>query len=89
MTLGEWRGGVSPPRSHRTGREPLSSSGSQYPAALHAEVASAQRRILAPDDPGEPLPRWAFGLGRKRLYLRRAHFLRWKSIRVLSYSADL
>jgi hypothetical protein len=29
---GEWRGGVSPPRSLRTGREPLSSSGSQYPA---------------------------------------------------------
>jgi hypothetical protein len=29
---GEWRGGVSPPRSLRTGREPLGSSGSQYPA---------------------------------------------------------
>jgi hypothetical protein len=24
--LGEWRGGVAPPRSHRTGREPLGSS---------------------------------------------------------------
>src|ERR1039458_6935732 len=31
---GEWRGGVSPPRSLRTGREPLSSSGSQYPAVF-------------------------------------------------------
>jgi hypothetical protein len=32
--LGEWRGGVSPPRSPRTGREPLGSSGSQYPAVF-------------------------------------------------------
>ena len=31
---GEWRGGVSPPRSPRTGREPLGSSGSQYPAVF-------------------------------------------------------
>jgi hypothetical protein len=31
---GEWRGGVSPPRSLRTGREPLSSSGSRYPAVF-------------------------------------------------------
>jgi len=29
---GEWRGGVSPPRSLRIGREPLGSSRSQYPA---------------------------------------------------------
>ena len=45
IDVGEWRGGVSPPRSHRTGREPLSSSGSQYPAALHAEAASARRAL--------------------------------------------
>src|SRR5664279_4561786 len=32
LTKGEWRGGISPPRSLRTGREPLGSSGSQYPA---------------------------------------------------------
>jgi hypothetical protein len=31
---GEWRGGISPPRSPRTGREPLGSSGSQYPAVF-------------------------------------------------------
>ena len=31
---GEWRGGVSPPRSLRTGREPVGSSGSQYPAVF-------------------------------------------------------
>jgi hypothetical protein len=27
-----WRGGISPPRSHRSGREPLGSSGSYRPA---------------------------------------------------------
>src|SRR5208282_4434437 len=45
VPMGEWRGGVSPPRSHRTGREPLSSSGSQYPAASHAEASSARRAL--------------------------------------------
>jgi len=29
---GEWRGGISPPRSLRTGREPLCSSGSHHRA---------------------------------------------------------
>ena len=42
MATVEWRGGVSPPRSLRTGREPLGSSGSQYPAVPHIEAASAR-----------------------------------------------
>ena len=41
----EWRGGISPPRSLRTGREPLSSSGSQHPAVSHGESASARRAL--------------------------------------------
>jgi hypothetical protein len=51
VTVGwvEWRGGVSPPRSLRTGREPLSSSGSQYPAVGHIEAAcgSSRHRLAA------------------------------------------
>jgi hypothetical protein len=41
----EWRGGISLPRSPRTGREPLSSSGSQHPAVPHIEAASARRAL--------------------------------------------
>jgi len=41
----EWRGGVSPPRSPRTGRESLNSSGSQYPVVRHIEAASARRAL--------------------------------------------
>jgi hypothetical protein len=41
----EWRGGVAPPRSPRTGREPLSSSGSQYSAVDRREAASARRAL--------------------------------------------
>jgi len=34
-----WRGGVSPPRSHRTGRESLPSSGSYRPAVTYGLVS--------------------------------------------------
>jgi len=81
--------GISPPRSPRTGRESLNSYGSRHPAVCHIEAASARELWVGPDDADEPLT-CGFGLCRKRLYLRRAHFLRWKSIRrKLSYSADL
>src|SRR6266850_3285926 len=36
---------TTPPRSPRTGREPLSSSGSQHPAVPHVEAASARRAL--------------------------------------------
>ena len=42
---GEWRGGVSPPRSLRTGREPLGSSGSRY-AAVGMIVQRRHRAVL-------------------------------------------
>jgi hypothetical protein len=35
--LVEWRGGIAPPRSPRTGREPLDSSGSCHPVALRRD----------------------------------------------------
>src|SRR5262245_16242011 len=38
VLLGEWRGGIAPPRSPRTGREPLDSSGSRHPVALRHDT---------------------------------------------------
>src|SRR5450755_467258 len=55
--LGEWRGGVSPPRSLRTGREPLGSSGSQYPAV----GLVVQQRCLGHVAP--PVTGWPPALG--------------------------
>jgi len=43
--LVEWRGGISPPRSPRTGRESLNSYGSRHPAVCHIEAASARRAL--------------------------------------------
>src|SRR5712664_2500749 len=55
--LGEWRGGVSPPRSLRTGREPLGSSGSQYPAVGIEKRPVREEPWVGPDDTSEPLTR--------------------------------
>src|ERR1017187_1258370 len=55
--LGEWRGGVSPPRSLRTGREPLGSSGSRYPAVCIKKRPVREKLWVIPDDRGEPLTR--------------------------------
>jgi hypothetical protein len=52
---GEWRGGVSPPRSLRTGREPLGSSGSQYPAVAIEKPPVREEPWSGPDDTSEPL----------------------------------
>src|SRR5713226_4443689 len=52
---GEWRGGVSPPRSLRTGREPLGSSGSQYPAVGIEKRPVREEPWVGPDDTSEPL----------------------------------
>jgi hypothetical protein len=63
---GEWRGGVSPPRSLRTGREPLGSSGSRYPAVRIEKRPVREELWVGHDDTGEPLPR-AFRLLLKAL----------------------
>src|SRR5712664_3580498 len=55
--LGEWRGGVSPPRSLRTGREPLGSSGSQYPAVGMEKRPVREELWTSLDNMGEPLAR--------------------------------
>src|SRR5882724_10855063 len=55
--LGEWRGGVSPPRSLRTGREPLGSSGSQYPTVGMEKRPVREELWVDLDDTGEPLTR--------------------------------
>ena len=54
---GEWRGGVSPPRSLRTGREPLGSSGSRYPAVRIEKRPVRKELWVHLDDTGEPLTR--------------------------------
>ena len=57
LISGEWRGGVSPPRSLRTGREPLGSSGSQYPA-----VGSVVQRLCL-GHAAPPVTGWPPALG--------------------------
>jgi hypothetical protein len=57
ITRGEWRGGVSPPRSLRTGREPLCSSGSQYPAVGMEKRPVREELWASLDNMGEPLGR--------------------------------
>ena len=44
---GEWRGGISPPRSPRTGRERLHSSGSYHPIALRHDFDLPVRKQTA------------------------------------------
>ena len=72
--LGEWRGGVSPPRSLRTGREPLGSSGSQYPAVGMKKRPVREKLWVVPDDTGEPLTR-AFRLLLEALVFAASPFL--------------
>ena len=47
MQVGEWRGGVAPPRSPRTGREPLDSSGSYRPVVMIAALRELAGERLA------------------------------------------
>lgn len=54
---GEWRGGISPPRSLRTGREPLGSSGSRSPAVRIEKRPVRKELWVHLDDTGEPLTR--------------------------------
>ena len=73
-TLGnevEWRGGVAPPRSPRTGREPLDSSGSYRPTVA-ARLQCANKvgcRARTPFSQSQARISWP----RNRLYLRCAH----------------
>src|SRR5438128_931259 len=70
---GEWRGGVSPPRSLRTGREPLGSSGSQYPAVGMEKRPVREELWASLDNMGEPLAR-AFRLLLEALVLAARPF---------------
>jgi hypothetical protein len=74
----ESRGGISPPRAHGTGREPLSSSGSYRPAAGLAPkrqwVSNAPSRAATRPNQRDARTQRP----RKRLYFRIAHFTRAK-----------
>jgi hypothetical protein len=53
--LGEWRGGIVPPRSRRTGHEPLSSYGSDCRATLRTQLPVSKEPWIAVRDAPEPL----------------------------------
>src|SRR3954452_7918716 len=57
---GEWRGGIAPPRSRRTGHDTLASSGSHCSAIEQAPVGEqpclAARNALQPVDGPRPVP---------------------------------
>ena len=53
--LGEWRGGIVPPRSRRTGHEPLSSYGSHCRATQRTQLPVSKEPWIALRDAPEPL----------------------------------
>ncbi len=87
VQVGEWRGGIAPPRSPRTGREPLDSSGSYRPT-VDARLQCANRegsRARSALSQSQARNSWP----RSRWYLRRAHRTRKRfSVRNARCSAE-
>ena len=87
---GESPGGIAPPGALRTGREPLSSSGSHHPAAGLIPIGQCansfgSRRATRPNQ-CSARRRWRLNL----LYFRRTQCTRaWSMCRRVGYMADL